>query len=170
MKGGGGYFFFLPYSILDREGGREGGFKSAWKCAYVIYEWPSSPRELQRWTWDQKHFSGFVVLPRVSWGQYLKKVSGRSISLRTVSSYLLSHSLALVHLIPSSGWSDIMQFYYFSTRNGSKQKKSLSIFLVAIVDFDPFWVTWGIFGRFITTHFGTVSALSKFPLIFFYKK
>ena len=33
---------------------------------YVIYEWTLSPRELQRGTWNQKHFSGFVVLPRVS--------------------------------------------------------------------------------------------------------
>jgi hypothetical protein len=31
---------------------------------------------------------------------------------------------------------------------------------------------WGIFGRFISTHFGTLSPLPSFPLInhYFYKK
>ena len=30
---------------------------------------------------------------------------------------------------------------------------------------DKFWGIWGIFGRFISTHFGTVSPLSMFSII-----
>ena len=29
---------------------------------------------------------------------------------------------------------------------------------------DTFWVIWGIFGRYISTHFGTVSPLSMFSI------
>jgi hypothetical protein len=39
-------------------------------------------------------------------------------------------------------------------------------FFIEITNFwawaDTFWVIWGIFGQFISTHFGTVSPLSRF--------
>ena len=52
----------------------------------------------------------------------------------------------------------------------------MKTFFIEIQNFwawaDKFWGIWGIFGQTISTHFGTVSPLSIFPLFnhYFYKK
>ena len=105
----------------------------------------------------------------------LWKVESREFKLWEQVTYLKRSFLLNVHRwkIASFELTQVLMSFLFkqciSTRTTDAQwslfsSKSQTFGLGQTIWADKFWGIWGIFGRFISTHFGTVSPLSMFSI------